>query len=114
MTGPLEDEDMGWCVYALRCRDGSIYIGSTNSLKRRLAQHDSGAGSKFVRARKPFELARVISCPSSREAHQLEYRLKKLKRRKKLEELSLDPDGRPRSDAIATYPLGMPPDFRYT
>jgi len=101
MTEPLEDEDVGWCVYALRCRDGSLYIGSTNSLKRRLAQHDSGAGSKFVRARKPFEVARVIPCPSSREAHQLEYRLKKLRRRKKLEELSLNHDGRPHSDPAA-------------
>jgi putative endonuclease len=88
-------EDIGWCVYALRCKDSSIYIGSTNNLNRRLTQHDNGTGSKFVRARRPFEIARVISCRSSREAHQLEYRLKKLKRRKKLEELSLDHGGRP-------------------
>jgi putative endonuclease len=86
--------EIGWCVYALRCRDSSLYIGSTNHLTRRLTQHDSGTGSKYVRTRRPFELVRVISCQSAREAHQLEYRLKKLKRRRKIEELSLDDDGR--------------------
>ena len=47
---------------------------------------------KYVRARKPFEVVKVISCQSGREAHQLEYRLKNLRRKRKIEVLSLGDD----------------------
>jgi predicted GIY-YIG superfamily endonuclease len=93
MTAPALNE--GWCVYVLKCGDCSLYIGSTNNLERRLTQHANGTGSKYVRARKPFEVVKVISCQSGREAHQLEYRLKRLKRKKKIEVLSLGDDMAP-------------------
>lgn len=45
-----------WLVYLLRCRDGSLYCGATVDLKRRLAQHNSGAGAKYiVPSRRPAE-----------------------------------------------------------
>ncbi|MCP3983681.1 MAG: GIY-YIG nuclease family protein, partial [bacterium] len=33
---------MGWCVYILRCGDGSLYTGITNDLTRRLEAHREG------------------------------------------------------------------------
>jgi len=79
-----------WCVYVLKCRNNYLYIGSTNNLKRRLREHERGVGSKFVRDRRPFELLRVISCKSRKEARRLEFRLKKLKRDRKVEVLDLN------------------------
>lgn len=46
-----------WCVYILRCRDGSLYTGITNDLKARVAAHDSGKGAKYTRSRRPVVLA---------------------------------------------------------
>lgn len=45
-----------WLVYLLRCRDGSLYTGITNDLRRRLAHHRSGKGSAYVRSRLPVRL----------------------------------------------------------
>ncbi len=33
-------------VYILKCSDGSYYVGSTMSLKKRLAEHQNGEGSE--------------------------------------------------------------------
>lgn len=37
--------------YIVRCKDGTFYCGSTNNLARRIAMHNSGRGSKYVRSR---------------------------------------------------------------
>lgn len=42
-----------WIWYVLRCADGSLYCGITTDLPRRLEQHNSGRGSKYVRSRSP-------------------------------------------------------------
>ncbi len=39
-------------VYILRCKDGTLYTGITTDLKRRLAEHKSGKGASYTRARK--------------------------------------------------------------
>lgn len=88
--GSVEGNHDGWCIYALRCRNNYLYIGSTNNLARRLEEHRTGAGSKFVRAQLPFELVRVIPCKDSHMARSIEYRLKRLRRDKKLTALALD------------------------
>ncbi|MFM1997944.1 MAG: damage endonuclease [Planctomycetota bacterium] len=46
----------GWLVYMLRCRDGSLYTGITNDLRRRLAAHAAGTASKYTRSRLPVTL----------------------------------------------------------
>ena len=78
-----------WCVYVLRCRNNSFYIGITNNLEKRLEQHTLGTGSKFVRSWRPFELVKTIPCSDSGEARRLEYDLKRLTRKKKIEVLEL-------------------------
>ncbi len=79
-----------WCVYVLKCRHNYLYIGITNNLEGRLKKHKKGTGSKFVRAWRPFELVKVISCKDGSEARSLEYRLKRLKRSKKVEILGIN------------------------
>ena len=80
---------MTWCVYVLKCRNNYLYIGITNNIERRLTEHDKGKGSKFVRSQRPFELLKTIPCSSVSEAKSLEYRLKKMQRRRKIEVLDL-------------------------
>ena len=46
---------IGYC-YMLRCSDGSFYVGSTNDLEKRVAQHQAGLGAEYTRRRLPVEL----------------------------------------------------------
>ncbi|MBI5057795.1 MAG: GIY-YIG nuclease family protein [Nitrospirae bacterium] len=78
-----------WCVYVLRCRNNSLYIGMTNDLEKRIEKHKLGTGSKFVRSWRPFELVKTIPCANAAEARRLEGALKKLTRKKKIEALEL-------------------------
>ncbi|MGA2107042.1 MAG: GIY-YIG nuclease family protein [Syntrophorhabdales bacterium] len=88
MASPYKNE--AWCVYVLRCRDNSYYIGSTNNLERRLSEHRRGTGSKYVKSRRPFDLARVVPCQTGPEARHVESRLKVLKRKGKEELLQIE------------------------
>ena len=42
-------------AYLLACADDSLYAGWTNDLRRRLAAHNDGTGSKYTRARRPVK-----------------------------------------------------------
>jgi len=85
-----KQNDDKWCVYVLKCRKNYLYIGITNDLDTRMKAHAAGTGSKFVRSWRPFELVKVISCECGREARQMEYRLKRMKRDKKMDVLNLN------------------------
>ena len=43
-------------AYMLRSSDGSYYVGSTQNLEIRLAQHQTGDGAAYTRRRRPVEL----------------------------------------------------------
>jgi len=45
-----------WKLYVLRMEDDSLYTGITKDLERRLEEHRSGDGSKYVRSRLPCKL----------------------------------------------------------
>ncbi len=48
---------MGYIVYILRSkRDGRLYVGQTNDLQRRLAQHNTPAGKTYTSKRGPWAL----------------------------------------------------------
>ena len=44
-------------VYVLECRDGSLYAGMTNDLRRRMTLHTAGRGAKYTRSHPPRVLA---------------------------------------------------------
>ena len=71
-------------VYILRCSDGSLYTGYTADLRRRLARHNSGRGSKYTASRLPVELAFAEAVGDRRSAMKREYGIKKRGRGEKL------------------------------
>lgn len=74
-----------WCVYILRCGDGSLYTGSTNDIEKRLAAHSSGRGAKYTRSRAPIELIYREDVSDRSAALRREAEIKKLTRAQKLE-----------------------------
>ena len=40
-------------VYIVRCRDGTLYIGTARDIAKRLAQHNAGKGAKYTAGRRP-------------------------------------------------------------
>ena len=75
---------MEYCVYILRCRDGTLYTGITNDLARRLEAHNAGKGAKYTRSRRPVTVVYEAACGSRSEALRREAAIKKLGRAEKL------------------------------
>lgn len=73
-----------WCVYILRCGDGTLYTGMTDDFEKRLAAHRSGKGAKYTRGRAPFEAVYQEACESKSDALRREYEIKRLTRQQKL------------------------------
>lgn len=76
-------------VYMLKCSDASLYTGYTINVEKRLQQHIRGAGSKYVRARRPFTFVYLEKCASRSAAMQRERQIKKFTRKRKLELLTM-------------------------
>ena len=73
-----------WCVYILRCRDGSLYTGCTNALARRLERHCAGKGARYTRSRLPVILVYEEPVRNKGAALRREAALKGLTRAEKL------------------------------
>ena len=72
-------------TYILRCSDDSLYVGSTNDLERRVAQHNtSKSGAHYTKIRRPVELVYHESFSTLRDARHREAELKRWKRDKKI------------------------------
>jgi len=72
-----------WLVYALWCRDGSLYTGITNNLPKRLKAHATGRASRYTRSRLPVQLAYAEPQPSKSTALKREAAIKRLSRKQK-------------------------------
>jgi predicted GIY-YIG superfamily endonuclease len=73
-----------WYLYLLRCRDGTLYTGITNDIKRRTAQHNRGVASHYTRSRLPVEIIYQERCRSRSSALRKEYAMKQLPRAAKV------------------------------
>ena len=73
-----------WVVYILRCKDDTLYTGSTDCLEHRLAMHRSGKGAKYTRGRGPLTVEYVESCEDRSHALRREYAIKNLCRQGKI------------------------------
>jgi putative endonuclease len=73
-----------WCVYLLRCGDGTLYAGITNDLDKRLAAHRTGKGARYTRGRGPLKLVHCEPAHDRSDALKREHALKRLPRRQKL------------------------------
>ncbi len=76
-------------VYILSCNDGSLYTGTTNDIEKRMKVHESGKGSKYVRARSPFKLVYSEEVENKSVALKREFEIKKMKREDKIQMISL-------------------------
>ena len=45
-----------WFVYIIRCKDKSLYTGTTNDLNGRFEKHKIGKGAKYTRSHKPEKI----------------------------------------------------------
>ena len=70
-------------VYILECSDGSFYTGYTNHLQKRVALHNKGGGSKYVKTRLPANLVFFKSYRYYKLAILEERRIKTLTRKQK-------------------------------
>lgn len=77
-----------WCVYILKCGDGTLYTGMTDDFEKRLAAHRAGKGAKYTRGRAPLEPVYVEPCEDMSGALKREYAIKQLTRAQKLELIS--------------------------
>lgn len=80
---PVAGTGGAWCVYLLRCGDGTLYTGCTVDLSRRLRAHERGR-VKYTRSRLPVTLAYCEPAGSRGEALRREAAIKRLGRRDKL------------------------------
>ena len=89
-------------VYILAsARNGTIYIGVTNSLQKRLEQHRAGIGSEFVKKYGVYRLVYVEAYERPYEAIFREKQLKRWKRDWKIELIERDnPEWRDLSDLL--------------
>ena len=75
---------MGY-VYILECNDGTLYIGSTTDIPRRLHQHNTAKnGAHYTKIRRPVTLRYSETLPTLGEARSREAVLKRLSRTEKL------------------------------
>lgn len=73
-----------WFVYLLRCSNGHLYAGITTDIEKRLAVHNAGKGSAYVRSHRPAKLVAFTGSESRSAASMLEYQVKALTRVRKL------------------------------
>lgn len=72
-------------VYIIQCQDGTLYTGYTTDPVRRFKKHLSGTGAKYTRTHVPQSFVFVQQQITKRQALQLEYKIKTLTRKQKLD-----------------------------
>lgn len=73
-------------TYILKCADGSLYVGCTNDLEKRLVQHNSSrSGAHYTKIRRPVELVCREVFINLSDARAREAEIKRWSRTKKLE-----------------------------
>ena len=71
-------------VYILKCADNSYYTGVTNSLERRMSEHNSGRSkTAYTYNKRPLDLVWFESFTDVEEAIDIEKKIKGWSRRKK-------------------------------
>lgn len=67
---------MGWFVYLIECRDGSIYTGIATDVARRYAQHAAGKGARYTRSHPPARLLGEFPYPDRSSALKAEHAIR--------------------------------------
>ena len=80
-------------VYLLQCTNGTIYVGQTQNLDKRLNRHTTGTGARHTAQIKPVALIYTEGPMPYTDAIARERQLKKWSRAKKLALAKGDLDG---------------------
>ncbi len=75
---------MPFWAYMLHCRGGAYYVGHTDNLENRVAQHANGSIGGFTNERLPVVLVWSEVFSSRAEALEMERRIKGWSRAKKM------------------------------
>ena len=79
-------------VYLACCANGTLYVGYTKDVEKRIAMHNAGRGGHFTRINRPLNLVAYWLCDNRKEAMKKERRLKRLSPEKKLLEATQSAD----------------------
>jgi putative endonuclease len=97
---------MAFWTYMLHCAGGAFYVGHTDDLEQRVAEHEQGAVAGFTRDHLPVRLVWSEPFASREDALTMERRLKGWGRAKKMalirndwDRISLLARGRPKDRA---------------
>jgi predicted GIY-YIG superfamily endonuclease len=71
-------------VYMLHCAAGIFYVGQTDDLERRMAEHESGQVPGFSKMRQPVKLVWSEAVQTRDDAKAIEKKIKGWSRAKKL------------------------------
>ncbi len=73
-------------VYMLECADGTLYVGCTNNLERRILEHNvSKKGARYTKNRRPVKLVYSEQALTLAAGRKREAEIKRLSRVQKLE-----------------------------
>jgi len=76
---------MNHFVYILECADGTLYVGCTNNIEKRLGEHNSSkTGAHYTKIRRPVILKYQEIFNTLKEARGREAEIKRWPRQKKL------------------------------
>lgn len=73
-----------WSVYMLRCGDGSLYVGISTDVEKRVQRHLLGKGAAYTRSHLPVELVWNEQAKDESAARKREAEIKGWTRAKKL------------------------------
>lgn len=71
-------------MYILVCANGGLYVGSTHSIDKRIAEHNAGEGSNYTKKNLPVKLVLLEKHTSISSAFRREQQIKKWTRKKKI------------------------------
>ena len=76
---------LGWIVYIIQAKNGSLYTGVTTDIARRVRQHagEISGGAKFFRGNPPLFFWVINKFESRSLAQKEEFKIKKLSRKEK-------------------------------
>jgi putative endonuclease len=72
-----------WYVYLVRCKDNSLYCGTTNNVERRVHAHTMQTGAKYTASRAPVTLVYTELCGTQSLACIREYEIKHMTKEQK-------------------------------
>lgn len=71
-------------MYIVECSDGTLYVGSTRDVERRLWEHNEGLGAAYTRHRRPVRLLYVEEFNRIDDAFNREKQIQNWSRAKRL------------------------------